>query len=259
MKGRIFFIILCLLMIPASRAASSPSAEDIFRDACGLYEKGDYKAAIKEYNRILEAGYESGELYYNLGNSYFKDGRLGMAVLSYKRARNLMPRDGDLESNYRHALFRLRYPAAPKPKILPLRLFNNLALYFTVNELAIFLTLLFFIFIAAVLSHLYLKRIKAYFAATVAAVLILFVLTASLAASKVIIIRREAVVVSKEADSKFEPFERATTHFKLYEGSTVSILDSKPPWYKARRPDGKAGWVKSSALERVKPQKEKAL
>ncbi len=258
MKRRIFFIILSFL-IPASLALTAPSAKDIFSGACLFYEKGDYKAAIKEYDRILDMGYESGQLYYNLGNSYFKDGQLGMAVLNYKRAKNFMPRDGDLESNYRHVLFRLRYPAAPKPEILPLRIFNNLALYFTVNELAIFLAVLFFVFIATVLSHLYFHRIKAYFAVAVAAILILFALAVSLAVEKALSISREAVVVDKEADSKFEPFERATTHFKLYEGLTVSILDSKPPWYKIRRPDGKAGWVKKSALRRIKPQKEKAL
>jgi len=259
MKSRIFFIILCLLMMPALCGASSSSAEDTFRAACALYGKGDYGAAIKEYNRVLDAGYESGELYYNLGNSYFKDGQLGMAVASYKRARNLMPRDSDLESNYRHALSRLAHSTPLKPRMLPIRIFNNLALYFTVNELAVFLSLLFFIFAGAILLHLYLNRIKIYFTGAIGVILILFALAASLAASKVIAARREAVVVAKEVDSKFEPFERATTHFKLYEGGTVSILDLKPPWCKVRRPDGKAGWVKSSALERVEPQKKKAL
>ncbi len=259
MKARIFFTALFLLAMSVRCGAFSPSAKDIFREACGFYEKGDYKAAIEKYNRVLEMGYESGELYYNLGNSYFKDGRPGMAVLSYKRAGNFIPRDSDLESNYRYVASGLNRSGAPGVKILPIRIFNNLTRYFTVNEFAVFLALLFFIFMAAVLSHLYFNRIKAYFAAALGVIVILFFLTASLAASKIIVTRREAVVVVKEADSKFEPFERATTHFKLYEGSTVSVLDSKPPWLKVRRPDGKVGWVKSSALKRVKQQKENAL
>ena len=154
MKWRIFFIIPCFF-IPVLLAFCAPSAEDDFRGACNFYEKGDYKAAIREYNKILDTGYESGELYYDLGNSYFKDGRLGMAVLSYERARNLMPRDGDLESNYRYVLNRLRHSAAPKPAILPFRIFNKLEFYFTVNEFAVFLSLLFFVFMAIVLSHFY--------------------------------------------------------------------------------------------------------
>ncbi|MGB2706339.1 MAG: tetratricopeptide repeat protein [Candidatus Omnitrophota bacterium] len=257
MKGPKLLIILCFL-IPAALAFSA-SEKDIFRSASDFYEKGDYKAAIKEYKRILDMGYESGNLYYNLGNSYFKDGRPGKAVLNYKRAENLMPRDGDLESNYKHVLSLLEHAPPAKPKILPLRLFDRLVLSFTVNELAIFLSFAFFLSIAMVLIHLYLNRIKRYFLAVLAGILILFTLGASLAASKLSRIGREAVIVSEGADSKFEPFERATTHFKLYEGATIFILDSKPPWCKVKRPDGKIGWVESSALERVNPEMKKAL
>lgn len=251
MKNRILTAMFYLLFIPAALADSS-SARDLFRAGNDFYEKGDYKAAIKEYSGILDMGYESGALYYNLGNSYFKDGELGEAVLNYKRAGKLMPRDSDLESNYRYVLSLLTSHAPEKPKILPLRLFEKLALSFTVNELAIFLSLLFFILAALVLSHLYFNRVKRYFTAAVAGLLILSAFDAALLAEKLTRMAAEAVVVSKEADAKFEPFERATTHFTLHEGSPVLILDSKPPWRKVKRPDGKIGWVESSDLERVK-------
>jgi tetratricopeptide (TPR) repeat protein len=63
------------------------------------YQEGDYLAAIEAYEAVLQAGFESGDLYYDLGNAYFKSGDLGRSILSWERALERSPGDPDIVAN----------------------------------------------------------------------------------------------------------------------------------------------------------------
>ena len=67
--------------------------------ANSLYEEGRYAEAAEGYAELVESGRESGDLYYNLGNALFRDGRIGHAVLAWETALVLRPRDGDAAAN----------------------------------------------------------------------------------------------------------------------------------------------------------------
>ena len=72
---------------------------EVFTRANRAYEQGDYQKAAGLYRRMLEEGYESGNLYYNLGNCYYKLKQKGRAILYYEKARRLIPGDADLQTN----------------------------------------------------------------------------------------------------------------------------------------------------------------
>ena len=74
-----------------------------FYQANTYYSMEKYNKAIEAYEEALNSGFESGNLYYNLANSYFKNGRLGEAILNYEKAMRLIPRDSDLKLNYEYA------------------------------------------------------------------------------------------------------------------------------------------------------------
>lgn len=76
---------------------------DEFAMANKFYEEKDYDNAIRMYKSILAQGWESGVLYYNLGNACFKAGDLGHAVLYYMRAKRLAPSDEDVTHNLKFA------------------------------------------------------------------------------------------------------------------------------------------------------------
>jgi hypothetical protein len=73
--------------------------EEFFAEGNRLYQDGDYAGAVERYERIVEAGYDSGALRYNIGNAYFKLGDLGKAILNYERSLRLSPRDEDARAN----------------------------------------------------------------------------------------------------------------------------------------------------------------
>ena len=78
-------------------AAEVPSAEEVYFEANRAFKEDRFQDAVNGYRRLVEQGWVSGHLYYNLANSYFRLGRIGQAILNYKRAKLLMPRDADFE------------------------------------------------------------------------------------------------------------------------------------------------------------------
>lgn len=93
------FLVLALLSACASGAAAPLDTEKIWNDANTAYVNADYPAATEGYERLLGEGYESAQLYLNLGNAYFKRGMNGRAILNYRKALRLAPGDEDIRYN----------------------------------------------------------------------------------------------------------------------------------------------------------------
>ena len=93
--------VVLLLVVGSVHAAEPPpvSPQTTFFHANALYKDGQYTAAASDYEQLRNAGLESGNLYFNLGNAYFKAGQRGKAILNYERAHRLLPSDPDVEAN----------------------------------------------------------------------------------------------------------------------------------------------------------------
>ncbi len=101
---RRYLTILTVLMILSVTGASSGFAQtEEFKMANKFYEDKDYESAIRMYQSILNNGQESANIYFNLGNAYFKAGDLGHAILYYMKARRLAPGDEDVLFNLEFA------------------------------------------------------------------------------------------------------------------------------------------------------------
>jgi tetratricopeptide (TPR) repeat protein len=233
---------------PCHAQKETSNLKRLFYRGNDLYEKGEYSEAAAQYENILKAGYQSGPLYYNLGNTYFKMGDMGKAVLNYERARRLIPRDADLNANYRFARAKILGKILEKKGIwnwTPLKFYAG---NFTIDEF-LWMTSVLYIFILVLLMIAVRRPMLK--ARIFAIALCLFLLGA---ANSVIVwhkasgIGREAIVTSYETESRYGPFDSATAFFKLYEGMKVKVLKVKGEWEKVERPDGKAGWVKKQDL-----------
>ena len=230
---------------------SAHSEKYMFYNANNFYKQAKYDEAVKEYEQILKRGFESGNLYYNLANSYLKEGALGKAVLNYERAKQLIPRDKDLESNYRYAVS-LMVQNIETPQISWLRKpADKFYRQFTLNEITALLGIICALIFLILTVRIFLRgdRLRRYSLISVF-ILILFLVAGSFSFhERVSSLGREAVVVVKKTEAKFSPFDRATTHFTLYEGAKVYILLSEDDWNKVKRVDKKIGWVKKTSLE----------
>jgi len=193
------------------------------------YQGAAYDRAARSYQQLVDDGLESGSLYFNLGNAYFKDGQLGRAILNYERAKRLLPRDPDVQVNLSYALELAREEVPKRP--FWQRLLFPFASRATTGQLSILVSLLWF----ALAAVLIVGGSLAFRVATVE-------------------LRRDAVVVEAgETAVRFEPSENGTEHFRVAEGALLEVTDERDEWLQVRRWDGRRGWIPGEVLELIQP------
>lgn len=251
----IYFLTASLLLIPSAARASEgsrqASPQSMFVRGNDYYEKGDYANAIKEYEKIVSAGSESGPVYYNIANAYFKEGKLGKAILNYERAQLLMPRDADLISNYKFALSSIGGEPVLQKGIwawFPIKVYSG---SFTIDELTwmssgMYIAVILFLFLT-----IFIPKTRKYSLTAVLVIAVLIIVNLFIVWHKVETMKKTAVTVVPRAEALFGPFDTATQFFQIQEGMKVIILGEKDDWYKVKRADGKIGWIKMSEVERV--------
>jgi tetratricopeptide (TPR) repeat protein len=244
-KYAVFYLLLSPVLFAGdghTQQVRNNNPEYIFYKGNTLYEEGKYDEAIGEFLKLLEQGMESGNLYYNIGNSYFKKGELGRAILNYERARRLIPRDSDLKSNYGFARSQMEYNASEESAPW----FNRVLHIFdmlSINEMTVLLSALFTVVVIFLIIRLILPATRKH-SVIFLSVSIIFVLFISVSLfNRITLLDKEAVVITESPEAGFEPIENSTVHFTLYEGIKIHILQSKKKWVKVKRPDGKVGWV----------------
>ncbi len=259
MKNIKILLTICLLLFTAPLAETAQKdlsmtlgdPEELFSKGNQFYLDGQYDNAAREYEKILQMGKQSGPVYYNLANSYFKTEKFGKAILNYERAERLMPRDADVKANYTFARSMVKDKVMPKKGIWGWAPFIRYYTSFTINELvwissALFFFLIFLIFL--ILTGVFRLRYKVILVVTT-----LFLLSINTATVyyKAYSIGKDAVVVTPRVEVLYGPFKSATKFFTLHEGSSVTIIDSKGEWYKVRRSDNKIGWIPKKAVESI--------
>jgi tetratricopeptide (TPR) repeat protein len=242
-----FVLPACLDLSFAQKAATAVAPGALFYQANINYQEGNFEAAIEDYNRLIDMGWEGGSIYYNLGNSYFKDGRLGLAVLSYDKAMSFIPNDSDLKSNYDYVLQRLKLEPRPFGSWIE-RTVHVLFQGMTIDILTVFLSVLYTVLIALLILSLFFPRLKRYTGLAAFVFLALFVLSAYALRIKINYLHKFAVVTAVKADARFEPLDNATVYFSLPEGSKVEVVEKAGDWCKIRRFDNKLAWVKQDVL-----------
>ena len=100
MKRRIAILAsLALLMFVPQTGADLETAGALFDKGNQSYEEGRFDQAIQQYEEILNLGIRDFRVFYNLGNAHFRQNQLGKAILNYRRALDLRPRDEDAQAN----------------------------------------------------------------------------------------------------------------------------------------------------------------
>lgn len=226
---------------------SDAGALSKFMTAAAAYKAEDHDQAIAAYEEVLRGGKESGALYYNLGNSYFKKGSLGKAILNYERARRLIPRDGDLNFNLTYTRSKINVPTTSGtswPQLVEQRIRN-----WTDRELAWVLCGLALLLAAGHVSSLYGRWPRRARRGVIGSLCAAWLICAGGLAAKISVEKDLAVAVAA-GEAKFEPREDATTHFRVTEGEPAKILEAGNSWAKIKRADGVVGWVPEKIFER---------
>lgn len=239
---RTFLFILFLPLISRGNGIQ----EDEFDKGNRLYRDNDFSGAIAAYQGILQAGYESGELHYNLGNAYFKNGNLGLAIVHFEKGRKSMPRDMDLLSNLEMARLRVA-DQVESPRLAVWEAVDYARDYFTMESLAAASLGMFLIFLilAGIYYFLPKSRWKRLTFWAAAPIFILFIFLFSIFQWRLWQDKniREGVILVEKVDVLSAPDERGQILFALHEGVKARLGQVLPPYVEIILPDGKKGWI----------------
>lgn len=242
---RVFFqclelFVIAILLAPALRA-------DEFAAGKAAYDAGKFAEAETRYRAERAAGKLSPELFFNLGNAEFKQGEPGEAVLNYRRAWMLAPRDPDIRANLHFALERAN--AAGSGLSLPARAFTRAS----ETEWGLIAIASYWLAAALVIAWLLgLRRISVLRAAAALALLGVVALAGVLQWRS--LHRTPELVVLEKTQALFGPIVDATRKFELPEGSIVREVTREGDWVNIES-GGETGWLQSKHAARVYPWK----
>ena len=242
-------ILPILLFLGKCFAAEASSPEELFFEANRAYKEGRYQNAVDGYQKLAENGFANGHLYYNLANAYFRSGRLGQAILNYKRAQVLMPRDPDLNYNLRFALDQTKDAVAASQNYLNQAFFWLDAM--TLRELMWAFALLNGIFWGILVLRLFSRPEWSYYVFIVLLIFWLVVGTSLGVKWYQLKTDQRAVILAPAVDVLAGPEANDTVLFKLHEGTTVHAGENEDGWSLIRLSPTKRGWIKSSTVEQI--------
>lgn len=229
---------------------------DLFEKANSLYNKGEYQAAIEDYLMISERGEHSAELYYNLGNAYYKLNQIAPSIYYYEKALLLNPDDQDILNNLQYAENMTIDAIDVMPKTGIDRLVSNVVGVFSHTTWAIgsivFMVLFVVIFLLYYFSS-YHRQKRLYF--VLSFFFLLVGVLAVLGAYKQYTLQNSktlAIIFAKETSVTSEPNMGSEEIFQLHEGAKVNVLDTMGEWKKIRLADGKIGWLPEGELKEIK-------
>ena len=248
----IFFIIIA---VSANLQAVPDNLQTIFDQANKAYRQKDYTTADSLYHIILKSGYESPELYYNLGNVYFRRNDVAHARLYYEKALKLSPSDEDAKANIQFLKdSKLLDDFDEVPDFILDRFYKGTENLFGTNGWAvsgiIMLVLGLLAFMIFLFSRIPRRRKIAFFSSILLFLLSLMACHFSIQERKRFTNPKDAVLM-KVSTIKSSPDNSGTDLIIVHPGVKVNIKDSTGNWYEIRLPNGKTGWLTKQDVEKI--------
>jgi tetratricopeptide (TPR) repeat protein len=247
MKKHILYIV-CLLTV-----FSAFAEDNQLHRANQLYSESKYEEAIATYKEILDSGLESGALYYNLGNAYYKQGKLPYAILNYERAALLNPQNKDIRYNLEMANSQIIDKLQTVDRFFLTSWYNSFKLAMKSDTWAIISVIAFSLTIASLIIYLfYSKRLirQICFYLSIALFAIAMVsLNFSIKQKKLLTSDDSAIIFEPSIPIKSSPSHSGKDLFILHEGTKVTILETLGEWNRIEISDGNDGWIPSYAIE----------
>lgn len=244
---------ILILLVLASQALWAQAG---FEKGNELYRKGDFQGAADAYEAVVNSKKESAELYFNLGNAYYKLNRVAPSIYNYEKALLLNPTDTEISNNLKFAQKLQIDDVKETPKVGFRKMiedFTSQVHYNTWAKFAVggaFAVLL--LFVGYYFSGTTLVKRIFFVSMFVALVFIALSLFAAIFEKSAYNSERPAIVFAGVASVKAEPQKTAQDAFTLHEGTKVYVLESLDNWKKVELLDGNQGWIDQSAIRELK-------
>lgn len=253
----VMLIVACsfLSLMPSSADAEGVETGVTKAMADSAYASGNYQQAVVLYDSLLKSGV-SFELYYNLGNAYYRTEDNTRAILNYERALMLSPSDADVRFNLQMARSKTIDKILPESEMFFVTWYRSLINMASVDGWAYFALTMLGLALLLVLLYLFadmlLLRKIGFFGAIIALLLFVFGNIFAWQQKHMMDTQRGAIIMESAVSVKSTPAANGTDLFILHEGTKVTIVDdSMREWKEVRVSDGKQGWIKTQQIEMI--------
>lgn len=256
MKKTIAYIILTLCLGIASTHAneiSKSACQSTMESAYEAYGQNDYQTAVSLYESVLDAGFHSPELYYNLGNAYYRLNELGKAILNYERALKLRPHDKEAQENLALANSKTTDNIEAIPEFFLNRWMRTIENLLPPQGWRIAILIAFSLAGACWVLFRSAKRYgnrKLYFILGCISTLLLIISSGIGASSQYHSTHSNTAIVTVPAITvKSSPESNSIDKFILHEGAKITIKEEVGEWFLIKIADGNKGWIMNNEIE----------
>lgn len=236
------------ILLFAFAFANNIFSNEMLLKAEKAYDTKNYREAIKNYEILVAEGFKSYQLYFNLGNAYYRDKQLGKAIYNYELARKLDPNDEDVRINLGIAAAKTVDKIDSKENFFISAVKTNLLSSFNTQGWAwasILCVILFSIFLFTFISsgNIILKRISL-FLSFISFLGLFGAYFLGYSALKSKYENKFAIITVKETKIMNEPTSTASSKFSLHEGTKIRVVENNGDWVLIKLDNGNEGWVK---------------
>ncbi len=257
MKNFIGPAFLFILFLSGAMSAQMPAQTPVqlFEHGNVLYRAGDYRGAAALYDSIINQGYRSADVYYNLGNSRYRLEQLAQAILAYERAARLRPHDPDIAHNLRLLSIKTIDRIEPVPEVFFVQWMRAVGSLISVEMVKVLFLCFWILFFASL------------------AVLSIVVHSGVIRAARIVMIgsfvciclwgllmgiqslqdttSNDSIITGQTVTAKSSPDAKSVDAFVIHEGLKVKMTDAVGGWVKITLADGKVGWIEASVCEKI--------
>ncbi len=238
-------ILFVMIFFFGNFLGAQTNPEAIYKSGNEAYENEDYELAIQKYMELISDDYISADLYYNLGNAYYRTNEIGEAIWAYENATKIDPSHQDVGFNLEFVNNLTVDKISVNKKGIGSWLNKNifgftLNLWFYISLLsALIIAYLFYLFFTPT-SHL--VNNLSLLGITLFGLILIGSTTFSILQKNKITGQSKVVVVEDAAKVLTEPTENATTAFELHEGAQLNIKSKNDDWYEVEL-NNNTGWI----------------
>ena len=245
----LLFMVISLTsyLLPLTSNAATKAQAD------SAYQQEQYQQAAHIYEQLLKRG-ESADLYYNLGNAYYRMDDITHAVLAYERALLLSPGDADVRFNLQMARSKTIDKIVPESEMFFVTWYRSLVRLMSVDAwgrtaIVSLLCALLLVLVYLFAQRIWLRKIG-FFGGLLFVVVFLAANVFGFQQQQSLLHRTGAIIMHSAVPVKSTPSKNGTDLFILHEGTRVNIIDdTMKGWREIRVADGKSGWIELKEIE----------
>ncbi len=247
----LFFIAVMLF----ASVAFADEAATLFQQGNQAYQAGDYELATAAFEKIITLKKENWQVYYNLGNAYFKQRKNGLAILNYERALRLSRTNEDIRFNLDLANLSITDRILEPPRSVVLVWLDNTLKFFSLEQAASWVLLFWWCALLGLILFLVgrkegLRQSGRWLAWITGTVCVLFaaIFFWQWYEQKT---EQYGIVLEQRVIAQSSPGADATEVFIIHEGAKVKLQEQTGEWLRIRLADGKVGWLKSESVAKI--------